>query len=295
MSLPIRLFLSSLSEPQRILFDPLRKIRDYIESIIEKPILTSAIVLLLMSILVMGLSFEYYVNDTESFMKNILGEAHGMLFDIAIIGMLIFWLNQNGQKRQLIRTYKDEIDDFRMWESEEASFRTVGNIKRLNRNNIHEINLVNCHLRKTNLSNVNLKGSNMNSADLSHAMLIDINLESTRLNQTNFEDSNMNQANLNNAFASGASFKDAFLIKSSFAGAFLIKANFQNAYLMESNLSGCDLSGVDFENANLYKADFRNSNGLSVEQLSVAKSLYLAKFDLELQQEIEEQLPELMG
>ena len=66
-----------------------------------------------------------------------------MILDIAVIVILILWLNQNGEIRQRIRTYKDEIDDFRLWESEEAAFRTVGNIKRLNRHKIHDINLVN--------------------------------------------------------------------------------------------------------------------------------------------------------
>ena len=41
-----------------------------------------------------------------------MAEAHGMIFDIAVIGILIFWLNKNGETRQRIRTYKDEIDDF---------------------------------------------------------------------------------------------------------------------------------------------------------------------------------------
>ena len=63
-----------------------------------------------------------------------------MLFDVAIIGILIFWLNKIGEERRRIKTYLDEIDDFRLWESDEAAFRTVGNIKRLNQNKIYNIN-----------------------------------------------------------------------------------------------------------------------------------------------------------
>jgi uncharacterized protein YjbI with pentapeptide repeats len=224
----------------------------------------------------------------------ILGEAHGMVFDIAIIGMLIFWLNQNGEIRQRIRTYKDEIDDFRLWESDEAAFRTVGNIKRLNRHKIYEINLVNCYLTRTNLNYVVLKGSNMNSANLSHASLIESNLEGTRLNQTNLENSNLNQANLNGSYASGANFKDSFLIKAQFENAFLIKTNFKNAFLMEANLRGSYLMGADFENASLYKADFRGAKGLTVEQLAKAKTLYLAKFDDEILEQVKISIPDLV-
>ncbi len=264
------------------------------DSVIEKPLLTSSLVLLVVTILVLSISFPYYLRDFDAFIPQVLAEAHGMIFDIAVIGILIFWLNQNGERRQRIRTYKDEIDDFRLWESEEAAFRTVGNIKRLNRHKIHEINLVNCYLPRTNLNYVNLSGSNLNSANVSQSSLIESNLENARLNQTNFENSNLNQANLSASYASGANFKDSFLIKSNFEGAFLIKANFNNAFLMEANLQNCYVMGADFENASLYKADLRGAKGLTVEQLSKVKTLYLAKFDEEILQQIKTSLPELV-
>lgn len=272
-----------------------KKLTDVFNSIIEKPLLTSTLVLIIVSIVVLGLSAPYYINEFDTFIQQVLAEAHGMIFDIAVIGILIFWLNQNGEIRRRIRTYKDEIDDFRLWESEEAAFRTVGNIKRLNRHKIHEINLVNCHLPRTNLNYANLNGSNANSANISQSSLIESNLENARLNQTNFENSNLNQANLKGAYASGANFKDAFLIKAHFENAFLIKANFNNAFLMEANLQNCYLMGADFENASLYKADLRGAKGLTVEQLSKVKTLYLARFDDEILEQIKTNLPELVG
>ena len=250
-----------------------KKWSEVFNGIIEKPLLTSTIVLILVTILVLSLSLPYYLRDFDEFIEQVLAEAHGMIFDIAVIGILIFWLNQNGEVRQRIRTYKDEIDDFRLWASDEAAFRTVGNIKRLNRHKIHEVNLVNCHLPRTNLNYVNLCGSNLNSADVSQSTLIEANLENARLNQTNFENSNLNQVNLKGAYASGANFKDSFMIKAHFEGAFLIKANFCNAFLMEANLQNCYVMGADFENASLYKADLRGAKGLTVEQLSKVKTI----------------------
>jgi uncharacterized protein YjbI with pentapeptide repeats len=279
----------------RVIPKGLRKAKERLNAIVEKPLLTSTIVLIVVAIAVISLSLKYYLRDFDSFIQQVLAEAHGMIFDIAVIGILIFWLNQNGAKRQRIRTYRDEIDDFRLWESEEAAFRTVGNIKRLNRHKIHEINLVNCHLPRTNLNYVNLTGSNLNSANISQSSLIEADLENSRLNQTNFENSNLNQANLKGAYASGAIFKDAFLIKAQFDNAFLIKANFCNAFLMEANLRNAYLMGADFDNASLYKADLRGAKGLSVDQLSGAKSLYLAKFDDEVLEQIKTNLPELVG
>lgn len=271
------------------------KIREKIDSILEKPILTNSLVLLAMSLFVVSLSFRYYLSEPSEFLLNILSEMHGMIFDILVIGILIFWLNEKGRIRQQIRTYRDEIDDFRLWKSEEAAFRNVGNIKRLNRHNISEINLVETYLSRTNLTDVVLTKSNLNSADVSNSILRGANLSSTRLNQTRFENSDMNNTCFKDSFASGADFRDAYLIKSDFRNSFLIKANFENAYLMESDFRGTHLSGAEFANANLYKADFRGASGLSIEQFSVAKSLYLAQFDPEFLEKVSSLYPELVG
>ncbi len=42
-------------------------------------------------------------------------------------------------------------------------------------------------------------------------------------------------------------------------------------------------------------ADLRGAKGLSVEQLSKVKTLYLAKFDDEILEQIKTNLPELVG
>lgn len=263
--------------------------------ILEKPFLTSFLVLIVLSMVVVIFSLPYYLNRFDIFYPQLLVEAHGMLFDVAIIGILIFWLNKIGDERQRIKTYLDEIDDFRLWESDEAAFRTVGNIKRLNQNKIYSINLVNCYLAKTNLSHVNLTSANLNSCNLSSANLVGCNLENARLNQTNLENAQLNQVNLSHSFASGANFKDAVLIKANFENAFLIKTDFTNAFLMEAKLTGCHVTGANFDNANLYKADLRGIQGLDLENLSKVKTLFLAKFDDEIMHQLESRYPEILG
>ncbi len=271
-----------------------KKTRKSFEEIIEKPILTSFLVFLLLTLIVIGLSLPFYIHQFREFYLNVLAEAHGMLFDILVIGILIFWLNKSGEKRLRIRTYKDEIDDFRLWESDEAAFRNVGNIKRLNRHNISNINLANCYLARTNLNYVVLKASNLNSANLAGANLIEAVLNEARLNQTNLEGATLNQSQMQGAYASGAKFSDAFLIKSNLNNAFLIKADFTNAFMMEANLQGAYLTGADFTNSNLYRADLRGATGISVDQLKRAKTLYLAQFDQDFQELINQACPELV-
>ena len=69
-----------------------RKLRadiiDRLNNIVEKPLLTSALVLVIVTLIVFSLSFKYYLKDFDSFWVQILAEAHGMIFDIAIINFI---------------------------------------------------------------------------------------------------------------------------------------------------------------------------------------------------------------
>lgn len=271
-----------------------QRIIKWYSGVIEQPVLTSFVVLIIISVIVLGLSYPYYRYNFYDFYGQVLAEAHGMIFDIAVIGILILWLNKSGEERLRIKTYKDEIDDFRLWKSEEAAFRTVGNIKRLNLYKIYNINLVNCYLSRTNLNYCILQEANLNSADVSSSQLIDCDFSNARLNQTNFENSTLNQANLSYAFASGANFRDSFLIKAQMGNAYFIKSDFTGAFLMEANLQGAYLTGADLTGANLYKADLRGVVGLTVEQLEKARTLYLAQLDQELLDQVIARKPQLV-
>ena len=89
--------------------------------------------------------------------------------------------------------------------------------------------------------------------------------------------------------------KDAVLIKANFENAFLIKTDFTNAFLMEAKLRGCHVTGATFANANLYKAELRGIQGLDIDSLTKAKTLFLAKFDEDLLQKLMDSHPHLMG
>ncbi len=126
--------------------------------IITNPIGIGFVVFILAGITVSLLTALFRFYDLE-FGENVLVEAHGMLFDILVIGVFILWLNRKGEKRIANRRYEEEIDDFRGWESDEASHRIRGNIKRLNRNGISKINLSNSYLKSADLKGANLQES----------------------------------------------------------------------------------------------------------------------------------------
>lgn len=261
----------------------------------ENAIVINATIFVFLSAIIFTFSYHYFIANPNEFLEQIVFASYGMLFDIAVIGILITWLTERREKKHRIQSYINEIDDFRNWVSEESMFRTVGNIKRLNRTNITEMNLVDCTLRNVNLNYTNLDGSNLNSADLSSSSLIGVKMNNCRLNQTNFENSNLNQGEFVEAYATGANFKDSYLIKSNFTKAYLIKTDFENSFLIEANLNGAIISDTNFKNASLYKADLRNAVGLKAEQLLHVKSLYLAKLDQPIIDRLKEIAPYLIN
>ena len=158
--------------------------------ITTNPLLTAFAAFVFATAIVVALTRDAYLKSV--FLEGILVEAHGMLLDILVIGIFILWLNRLGEKHLEVRRYKEEIDDFRGWESDEASHRIAGNVRRLNDRGVFEINLSSCHLSNAMLPQINLSGATLSGANLSGATLTGANLR----------DANLHRANLTSVFVS---------------------------------------------------------------------------------------------
>lgn len=158
---------------------------------------------------------------------DLLVEANGMVFDLLVFGVLLSIYEALRAKRERIERYKEEIDDFKGWDEKEASYRTAGLIRRLNREKATDLKLQRCYLAGANLShadlfNADLSGANFWYADLSHADLRKADFSNAYLFHTNLP-----YAKLQNAT--------------------LIRANLTNAEFFNANLSEANLEGAFFE------------------------------------------------
>jgi len=268
------------------------------EKVISKPILASLLVLILASAIVIIITITQYGYSYE-FLKNVLVEAHGMLFDILIIGTFIFALHKLGEKRlekkHNILRWQEEIDDFRGWDEKEATYRIVGNIKRLNKMGVTNINLKNCYLENAKLNGVrlkdaNLSGANLTKANLARADLIEANLTKSILRYANLHDADLSDANLSGANLEGADLKGAIMLNCKLCEVYgrwqeeLEGTNLKNADLFLASLEGADLRG----------ADLRRAKNILIDQIGRTKSLYNAKLDPELKEQIKEKSPHLL-
>lgn len=207
----------------------------------ERPVLLAFLVVVAATLIVVPLSMPFYLQNTTNFWENIVAEMHGVLFDLLIIGWFLFWLNKVAERRIRNNRYREEIEDYLGWYSNEATLRIVGNVRRLNRGGVTSgFRLTEAHLEGAKLGNVEMAGTDLWGAHLDGASL---------------REAQLNESNLAGASLEGADLERASLMKSDLRG-----ANLNESDLERARLSDADLRGASFVGADLQYADLRGSN-----------------------------------
>jgi uncharacterized protein YjbI with pentapeptide repeats len=200
--------------------------------------------LALISVIVFILVY-FFVRDAGEYLLDVLVEAHGLVFDLLVLGVLASIFSYIAQRHERIARYNEEIDDFRGWRSPEAMYRIVGNIQRLNREGVQPVNLADVYLKGAELSGFNLSHMNLSGAILHNARL---------------EKADLNAADLHGAALIGVDLNEAYLYRTNFEGADLRWADLHGANLREANLREADLQWTNFQGADLRGASFRAAN-----------------------------------
>lgn len=231
----------------------------------DRPVLLSFLVFLGLAAFVGPLSLEYWRTEPE-FLLNVVAEAHGVLFDLLLFGCLLLWFDQKAEKRRRIERYKNAIEDFLGWESEEAMYRIVGNIRRLNREGQSPESLKDAYL-----AGANLKGADLSEASLNGAILTGADLQHADLSGTYLGTADLTGANLRKADLSGAHL-------GVFAGM----------------VGSDDGRHTTLTNASLRAADLRNLRNAEASDFADAQTLYKARLDDDLRAALDQTSPDLL-
>ncbi len=210
-------------------------------------------VLILVAAVILTLDFVVGVDP-----RDILVEAHGLLMDLVVFGILILWFNQRRSTRERIRQHYETLDDLRVWDADEGVLKKVGTINRL----------------------IDIAGPKC-LPPLDYQQLPYANFQGVDLAGVDF-----GFANLNNAFLNGTYFAKGYLVGAQLIGACLAWAVCEQADLRGANLQGADLEGVKLKGARLgkitvgqsalngpttYVTDLRGVTGLTPELLTSAE------------------------
>ncbi len=149
-----------------------------------------------------------------------------------------------------------------------------------------------------------VKGALLKKADLRHAdmfrafptkaILRNANMEGARLRKTIFQKSDLRDANLDKTDLRGANLKGADLREATLKQANLTGAQLQGAKLGLTLFHGAYLNQANLENADMRCAGLTGVKNLTVDQLAVVQTLYQAKMDKPMLDQIKEILPHLL-
>lgn len=231
----------------------------------DRPVLLSFFVFLFATGVIVPLSLDYWLGD-PTFLTNVLAEAHGMLMDLLVFGVLLLWFDQKAERQRRVERYRNAIEDFLGWETAEAMYRISGNIRRLNREGAVPETLKDAYLNHADLNGVDLSETSLNGAHLVGADLQHADLSRTYLGSADLTDANLRKADL-----SGAHFGVFTGMSTPETGG--------HTMLTGANLRGADLRGI------------RNA---TAETFRDVETLYKARLDAELEADIESEVPELL-
>lgn len=243
---------------------------------------------------------RYGLYEGREFWESVLVEAHGMILDIFILGVVVLLLLNRFEKKREISELHSKIEFNRHIKSEDAKYNIISAIGLLNKVNqtkfdLHQCDLSGLIMTKANLSgssihaakflNTNLKDSNFTKINgersiFNKATLNNVNFNSSRLYRADFTNTKARSIHLNNCEIIRTNFCDSDLNNSDFRNSKLDTISFERAILKNSDFRKCEFGkDISFVDADLQSSDFRDSINIPIADILKAKCFIKAKFD----------------
>lgn len=207
---------------------------------------------LLIFIIILGIGIILDFNDPDFNYHDIIVEFHGLMFDLLVLGLILGLYENYNDKRNKIDKYQEEIDDFRRWESEEAKFKTIGNIKRLYNLGIKKFNLSHCYLKDGDLQEYDFTDSNFAFADLRNVIFSRSNLTKCSFPVTNLQEALFVETIVHKTHLDHSDLSSSTLTNCDFSYSSLRNVNLKNAKICATDFNEADLSFADLENVKVY-------------------------------------------
>jgi BTB/POZ domain-containing protein KCTD9 len=176
--------------------NPIQSIRDYWNKNITKPLFASIVVFIIALIGIIIFDWIKQPWTGQSFWDNIDSEIHGVFLDIVVVILIYNFINSLTEKKQRIKRYLEELEDYRPWQNEEATWRIRGLIRRLNLEGMTNPMLIGAYLRRADLMGANLQGANLHRANLKGADFRWAKLKGAYLREANLEEARLMDVDL---------------------------------------------------------------------------------------------------
>ncbi|TBW25544.1 pentapeptide repeat-containing protein [Gramella sp. KN1008] len=183
------------------------------------------------------------IDDLFNF-HDILVELHGLIYDLFVFGVVLTFYETNRERKTLkekaekdknekIERYREEINDFRFWKSDEAKFRISGLVKRLINLDEKKLDLSHCFLQQAN-------------GITQHKEMQEWDFSAANLNDTLWISNN----------CVNSTFYHTQLYQSTFRNVNLTDCKFDSAFLFETNFKECNFQNVTLEDVIVHSQDW---------------------------------------
>jgi uncharacterized protein YjbI with pentapeptide repeats len=215
---------------------------------------------------------------SKDFFENVLVEAHGMILDIAILGVVLLWFEKRGNLVQLVAKNKKAIAYLKFYRGVDASFRVYEAVRTLQEMKCKTIDLPNANLADLQIQELSLEKSNLQNCNFSRSILEKCDFVDCEADAAIFIDAKLKQTKFLRTKLRRAKFINAKLNGCDFTNAEITNGDFTKADLRSAIFKGVDCRGIRFEQADLTAANFKGALNLTQQQLTSAKTYRNAKF-----------------
>lgn len=229
----------------------------------------------------------------KSFWENVLVEAHGLVFDIFLIGLVLVWMDSHRQKRESIKLNQEGLLDLNTFVDEIYQKRKINMIKRLNENEVYKIDVTDLTFYDIEIKAAKFINSRLFGLKLSQCKIFHLDIQSSKLNSANFSCSSLKKSQILDSNLNNANFSEAKLIGINCQKSDLFRVKFINTNLEGADLRGCNLKKTVFDGANLKQTNIKKCKNVSCKALAKAKCLDYIKADDEIIHKLKKLRPEM--
>ncbi|WP_312253766.1 pentapeptide repeat-containing protein [Stutzerimonas nitrititolerans] len=253
--------------------------------VLDNPIKTAALIFILVVIFVFSITAGWgWVSGNvlptttlglydRGFWENVLVEMHGMIVELAVVGILLLWLDGRRDKKKNLDQCREDLKNYARLDFPEAHLKKIGALKTLIEANEAGLDARYLHLSgrtltEINIADWNLIGLKINGGKLEASIFTGVDARSSKFVQCKIK---------NTTFEGGS------LYRCKFEGARLRQVVFRNVRIESAEFTRCDmqstvfdgvsLQGVKFEGANLDNCSFKSALDIDVHELSRAATL----------------------
>ncbi|MCK2085972.1 pentapeptide repeat-containing protein [Aeromonas rivipollensis] len=231
----------------------------------------------------------------KSFWENVLVEAHGMVFDILIIGVVVVWLDTRRSIYNERKNMINELNDMSYLDLPEVNHRKIGLMYRLNKLGVMNFNVDELIISSVRVNGLNVKDSTLNNLKIMKSLISETSFTETTLLRADFSETQIKSTLFLGCKMKKVAFINATAHGVDYSHSNLERAKFINADVQSSIFKECNLREVNFENANLRNANFRGAKYLKAANLLRAKCLDYIVVDDELKNELKSLRSDIKG